>query len=93
MRMKRPNGKNGGIHYIYLADLGLILKDTVYQVPLTLPDKVENVVLPLKMELKLRNFCAPVSLDLPSDTPHLCMLPCLAHTQDEARGYTLASLG
>ena len=49
MRMKRPNGENG-TQCIYLAAWGLVLKETVYQVPLTLPNRVENV-LPLKMEL------------------------------------------
>lgn len=86
MRTKRPNGKSG-TRCVYLAGLGLVLKDTVYQVSLTLLDREENV-LPIKMELKLRNLCSPAILDLSCDSLLCCLLPSLTHTQDEALSCT-----
>lgn len=88
MRMKRPNGKNG-ICYIYLAGCGLVLKDTVSHMPCTLPDRVRNVAISLKMELKLRTRCSPASS--PGDAPHRCLLPCLTYTKAEAVDSTSAS--
>lgn len=80
MRMKRLNGKNG-ICYIYLVGCGLVLKDIVFYMLCIFLDRVGNVVIFLKMELKLRIRCLLVSLL--GDVLYRCLLFCFTYIKVE----------